>query len=285
MSVLDYRWHVPDVTEEASLWFLTDQHLGNSDCALGRIKETRDMVAADPTYSRGILGGDCCDFINFTDRRFDIRQIAADFIPNLDNLAKSVSDYFIKIYAPIKDQLIGIIPGNHDETIRIKYHFDIAGYIAGVLGIPYLQQVDMLRLFVTDKQRSYEVQGVVSHAEKGSTTVGGKLAAVTRMAAMYDGIDFFAQAHTHEYLYHRMPRIKIAGRCGSGRRDEKRVMLFLTGGYLKTYGEGHSGYGAKKGYAPCELGSPRLKMHMDRTSVATGRRGGRSVDRVELSGE
>ena len=278
--VLDYVWKGPKVTEERSLWFLTDQHVGNTDSAIGHIKATRDIVGSDPQHYRGILGGDCCDFINFTDKRFDIRKIAPDFIPNLDNLAKSVADYFIALYAPIKKQLIALQPGNHENTIRDRYHFDVGGYIAGTLGIPYIQQVDSIRLFMRDRSRSYLVEGVMSHAERGATTPTGKLSAALSMAAAYDNIDFFAQAHTHDYTVKPVLRIKTAGAPGHGYREEKRVMVFLTGGYLKTYGEGFSGYGARKGYAPCELGSPRLKMKLVRTSNDR-----RSVDRVGLSGE
>lgn len=281
--MFDYRFKVPKVTEVANLWFLTDQHLGNADCALSKIVKVRDQVLSDPQHSRGVLGGDCCDFVNFSDKRFDIRKIAEDFRPDLDNLALSVAKYFVEVYRPLAEskQLIGLVPGNHEETIRQRYHTDVGGYIAGALGIPYLQQVDMIRISVEDEERNFVVKGVLSHAEKGATTASGKLAACERMASHYDDIDFFAQAHTHEYLHRIMPRVCVRGRFGSPRREERRVVLFLTGGYLKTYGEGFSGYGAKKGYAPCELGSPRLKMVMERTSGPRGK----SVDRKVLSGE
>ena len=279
-TVLDYIWNGPPVTEERSLWLLSDEHLGSSDCALGHLKRTLQRIAEDKAHSRVVVIGDMVDIINVMDPRFDVRKIAADFVPNLDNLAKSVADYWLKIHEPIADQIIGVGTGNHEEKSRLRYSNDIANYIAMSLGVPYIQQIARARIFNRDNVHKLTVKGVLSHAEKGATTTGGKWAAVERMIGDHEDIDFFAQAHTHAYGVQSFIRNNVEGQPGHGRRAEKEVVAFLTGGYLKTYGEGYSGYGAKRGYAPCKLGTPRLKMRMVRTSMR-----GKSVDYKEVSGE
>lgn len=277
MECLDYTWDTDNVNEWHSLWFVGDQHYGATDCAVGRMKDNVEEILATPR-SRVILMGDCCDFVNYTDKRFDVQQVALNLVPRLDDLPRRASDEFIKIYEPIKSQIICLIPGNHDETIRLRYHFDVCGYIAAILDIPLMTTITQLRLRVRTGPprgvRSFKVKGVVSHAEKGSQTVGGKVTAASKIFDFFGPHDFIAQAHMHEYLVHEGVGLDVAGVWDNPKTVERQRMLFLTGGYLKTYGRGAAGYGEKRGYRPCKLGSPRLEMRMHRA----GR------DKIELRG-
>jgi hypothetical protein len=287
VECLDYGWETDNVNEWHGLWFVGDQHYGATDCAVERMVQNVEEIQETPR-SRVVLMGDCCDFVNYTDKRFDIQQVAVNLVPRLDDLPRRAADEFIKIYEPIKDKIVCLIPGNHDETIRRKYHFDVCGYIAGVMGIPLMTTITQLRLRVrtgsSRNDRSFEVKGVVSHAEKGSQTVGGKVTAASKIFDFFGPHDFIAQAHMHEYLVHEGVGLDVGGAFGRPKTRETQRMLFLTGGYLKTYGRGTAGYGEKRGYRPCKLGSPRLEMRLHRTSEASGHKGGRSVDVKELRG-
>jgi hypothetical protein len=267
MLNLDYEIKVKKITDWVSIWFFGDQHFGSSACAVGDMQETISQINADPN-AYVVYMGDFCDFINFTDKRFDPKHVAKELLPHLDDLPRKMADSFVEMTTSLTPKTICGIPGNHDEKIRLRYHFDVAGYICGRLGIPLLSVVSQLRIRVTDgKHHSYIVKGVLSHAEKGSVTVGGKLAASERMADYYGDHDFFAQAHTHEYLIFDGRNLDVGGDFKPGespRTVERTRLTFLTGGYLKTYAPGSAGYGERRGYRPCRLGSPRLEMRMKR---------------------
>lgn len=230
--------------------------------------------------------GDCCDFVTYSDKRFDLKQVADKYVPLLDDLPKRVADDFIDTYLPIKDRVVCLIPGNHDETIRRKYHFDVAGYIAGVLGIPLLDTISQVRIRLRvgkgQNDRAFVIKGVLSHAHKGSTTLGGKMQAAERIFDFFGDHDFIAQAHMHEYAVHEGRNLDVWGSFGRPKVHERTRMLFLTGGYLKTYGPGSS-YGEKRGYRPCRLGSPRLEMRLKRTHQVD-ENGKHKKDKVELRG-
>lgn len=217
-----------------------------------------------------MLMGDCCDFINYTDKRFSLAEVAVNLRPELDDLARQAANQFIKFYAPIKDKIIALVPGNHDKTISKHYHFNVVGYIAEQLGVPLLSTVSRLTIYLGSTKggihRSFDVSGIVSHAKKGAITLSAKVAAVERMHKFHHDIDFFAQAHMHEYLTYEGVLIGRGGAKGSPRVKERPFMLFLTGGYLKTYDDGPGGYGEDRGYPPTKLGSPRMCMKMKRTS-------------------
>lgn len=277
MINLDYEIQVEKITDWVSLWFFGDKHIGARACAMGEIIHTRDQIKNDPN-SYAVETGDFCDFVNYSDPRFDPTQVAIEFLPHLDKLAEKQAECYVALHRPIADKMVCAIPGNHDDKIRVKYHFDVAGYICGALSVPLLSAVAQLRLRVTDgRDHSYMVKGAISHSEKAAVTATGKLAAAERMADFYGNHDFFAQAHTHEYMVHDARGLDVAGEFqhrGSPRTVERPRMVFLTGGYLKTYAPGTAGYGEKRGYRPCKLGSPRLKMRLNRTT-----------DKVELTGE
>jgi hypothetical protein len=267
MLNLDYEIRVNKITDWVSVWFFGDQHYGSSACAVGEMKETAEKIVSDPN-SYVVLMGDFCDFVNFTDKRFDPKQVDPELLPHLDDLPRQTADRFVEMMRKLAPRTICAIPGNHDEKIRLRYHFDVCAYICGRLDIPQLATVSQLRIRVTDgKTHSYMVKGVISHAEKGSVTVGGKLAASERMADYYGNHDFFAQAHTHEYLVFDGRNLDVAGKFKhkqSPRTVERPRLTLLTGGYLKTYAPGPGGYGERRGYRPCRLGSPRLEMRMKR---------------------
>ena len=230
--------------------------------------------------------GDCCDFVTYSDKRFDLRQIAEKYVPLLDDLPKRVADDFVQVYWPVRSQIVCLIPGNHDETIRRKYHFDVAGYIAGSLGIPLLDTISQLRVRLrigeAGQDRSFVVKGILSHANKGATTLGGKMATTERIFDYFGDHDFIAQAHMHEYAVHEGRNLDVWGTFGHPKVYERARLLFLTGSYLKTYGPGSS-YGEIRAYRPCRLGSPRLGMRMHRTTQRD-ERGTHKRDKVLLRG-
>lgn len=273
------------ISKPVSLWFVGDVHYGSADCAVGHFKDTLKEIGKDPN-ARVILMGDYCDFINYSDRRFDVKQVDPEFLPQLDDLPRSMAERFAQMLFPLKRQrkLLLAIPGNHDDKIRTKYHFDVCAYICGILGVPLLSCVSQVRVRVKDEHHAYVVKGVISHAEKNATTVGGKMAAMGRMADYYGSHHFFAQAHTHEYAHHESRGLDTVGDFGKPRIQERPYIQFLTGGYLKTYGPGVAGYGEKKGYRPCKLGSPRLKVWMKRTSETDDFGEHQCRDTVEMVG-
>jgi hypothetical protein len=109
------------------------------------------------------------------------------------------------------------------------------------------------------------------------------VSAASRVFDFFGDHDFIAQAHMHEYLVHEGVNLDTWGLFGSPKIHERHRMLFLTGGYLKTYNDGPGGYGEKRGYRPCKLGSPRLEFRLKRTHQVDVN-GKHKKDKAELRG-
>jgi len=277
VQCLDIDWKTDDATLWHNVWFVGDQHLGATGCVVGQIRETVQEIKGDERAIAFLLG-DCGDFINFSDKRFDIQQVAPKYQKHLDDLPRVVADDFCEIYEPIKDKIKLLIPGNHEETVRKRYHSRVARDITEGLSIPLLDTINQVRIRLRSERdgirRSVIVKGVLSHAHKGAILRGAKISATGRIFDMYGNHDFIAQAHMHEYDVGDGRNLDVVGKWGSPRVKERVRMMFLTGSYLRTYGPGSS-YGEVRAYPPTRLGSPHMKMRL--------RRG--THDEVELRGE
>ena len=286
MDLRDIEVVVPNVSEWFTLRFFGDQHVGAEASHRKLMLRVLGEIKSDPEYCRVILMGDPCDCIIPSDKKWEgTKAIDKRLRDHLDNLPNMQRHYFVEDVKPIKDQILFSLRGNHDNWMPSRHSNDINAEICKALDVELLSQVAYIRLRIKDKTgRSYMVRGVVSHAEKGAITPQGKRAALGKVAEQYPHVDFVALAHTHGYLAEEEPYQDLRGAFGSPRYEVCNKWLFLTGGFLKNYGLGYTTYSERKAYPPVKMGSPGLRMRKARTSMANGKKGGKSVDFTELVG-
>jgi hypothetical protein len=99
---------------------LYDIHIGHRDCNEAMLKRVIDEIAQTPN-AYWIGGGDYCDFIRVNDPRFNPNAYA-DWIKirDLADVAKAQRDRFLKFVEPIASKCLGLVCGNHEESIH-KY--------------------------------------------------------------------------------------------------------------------------------------------------------------------
>jgi hypothetical protein len=266
MINLDSEIKVKRIQDWVTIWFLGDEHLGSTACAENRLVDTMQEIVDDPNSYVYRLG-DPAEFINISDPRFDIEQVKESLRGHIANLARESVRYYLNKTSRIASKTLGMVPGNHDGHNHRRYHYDVCRDIAEGIGCPLLSTMSQVRIRVTDGTRSYIVKGVLSHAERNAEDEEAKMRIAKKLANNFTDIDFFAQAHMHGYKADPFIFLDTAGAFkhgGNPETIEREVWVFLTGGYLRTYAHGPSGYGERRGYRPCKLGSPRLKMRLNR---------------------
>lgn len=238
---------------------LGDLHLGNAGCDIDKFKRQVNYIKSKSNcYWIGM--GDYLDCINYTDKRFDPSIMPEPFRSNLDNLLPFQVAYFIKLIKPIINKCIGLHRGNHEEKIRLRYHYDVMQEINRAFDF----ELKMLKdTAITRLKLCYENSNTVgmyeifsTHGCAGGRKNGSKLNRLEDMIGYVDA-DIYLMGHSHvkttssrSVLYlDKNKRIK----------HKKRVMA-VTGCFLNGYKEGASSYVEKWGFPPCSTGCVKLML-------------------------
>ena len=161
----------------------------------------------------------------------------------------------VKIFEPIKDKILAVLPGNHENRMYKTDGIDITEIMCSQLGIPEKYSPTTALLFIRfGKQSSsrhnrpqlYTVY--VTHGSGGGRKEGGKVNRLADLAVIVDA-DIYIHAHTHLPLVFKESFFRVSGSNSSVALVDK---LFVNTAAALNYG----GYGDKQGYKPASKCSP-----------------------------
>lgn len=243
----DFIWLVP----------LGDIHIGVRNCSENEFLKVVDWIKQTPNaYWLGM--GDHIEAINYSDKRFDPSNIHERFHGHLDDLVKYQAAHFVKLVEPIKGKCIGLLEGNHEDTIRNYYHVNIVDVMAHQLGTVNLTYTTMVRLNFKRENHRRNVVVWASHGFGAGRYVGGKLNNLLQVAKDFLA-DIYLVGHTHELA--SMSRDHLAMTTSDTPRLQAHKRVYgITGSFLKTYEVDSRSYGEKKGYAPVRTGVLKIKI-------------------------
>jgi predicted phosphodiesterase len=237
-----------------------DIHLGAYGTNTIYLKNTVEWIKNEPNcYVVGM--GDYCDCIVPQDtKRFDITAIDPSFLPHLDNLPMTQLAEIKKILLPIKDKIICMIPGNHEESMR-KYHsLNLLREFELDFKVPIGDYMTFLRLkFDREQFHTTPLIFFLQHGWFAGRKVGGKINQLMDSANSY-GADIYIVGHSHYLGTEVMDRVSIAAK-GFGLLKEKKVFV-SSGTFLETISLNASGYSEKKAYPPAKIGTARIDIYL-----------------------
>lgn len=247
-----------------------DFHLGVSACDEKTLQADVDEVVRDPNcYVIGM--GDYAEFINYSDPRFDPQLLVPWMsLSNLSKLAEVQASKVTELLKPIADagRLIGLLAGNHEETIKRKYSYHVTEQICNNLGVKYLTYAALIRLTIHDaspKGGSDVIRVFCEHGTGGGRYDGAKINAV-QMDGRWIDAELYFRGHVHSKIASINPCLSIS-KSGPVKWVEKPRAFILTGSYLRTYhfdaDNPHSGYAEKMSYPPTAIGSPVVHIRFD----------------------
>lgn len=172
-------------------------------------------------------------------------------------------DWCIERLYPIKDKILGMCTGNHEQRITNEVGIDISKDIANALGVPYRAEGILLKIMFGSGNEGHPGQTYVfwqysSHGYGGARTKSAKAVKVERVATWIQA-DFYTLSHDHVanvapdvYL---IPDIRgyIDKETGfmTGKVSEHRKMLIKTNSFIKW-----GGYSELGGFPPSDLCTP-----------------------------
>lgn len=221
---------------------MADLHIGDPQSDFKQILERIEHIKKTPN-AYCILDGDLMD----TAIASSIGDTYSANLQPMEQLKQCV-----KIFEPIKDKILGVLPGNHEGRVYKTDGLDITELMCSQLGIPEKYSPTTALLFIrfgnNSRNRPQLYTAYVTHGSGGGRREGGKVNRLADLAAIVDA-DIYIHAHTHLPLVFKESFFRVSGGNSSVALVDK---LFVNTAASLNYG----GYGDKQGYKPASKRSP-----------------------------
>jgi predicted phosphodiesterase len=224
---------------------MADLHIGDSQCDYKLILERIEYIKNTPN-AYCILDGDLMDTAIAS-------SIGDTYAANLQPMEQL--KHCVKIFEPIKDKILAVLSGNHENRVYKSDGLDITELMCAQLGIADKYSPTTAFLFIRFGKVSHArhnrpqiYTAYVTHGSGGGRKEGGKVNRLADLAAIVDA-DIYIHGHTHLPLVFREAFYRVSASNSSVALVDK---LFVNCGASLNYG----GYGDKAGFKPASKRSP-----------------------------
>lgn len=262
MEVVEYRKKFRSRADKFTLYPIGDIHCGTIHCAEGKIKAAVKSIADDP-FAMWIGMGDYADCIVPHDKRWDV-DVVAEWVEK-SNVAESQRQWLVKLFKPIADKCVGLLSGNHEESIRLYNSQDIHLDLCRDLDVKNLGYSCFVRfMFERGKGNVHQFIGVFQHGSGGAQTEGGKIMRLKKFMDSFDA-DIYGMGHLHDIKTNVIAELYL----DDGNHIKQRVRVgAITGSWMRSYSEGmRANYAERKGYTPTVLGCPHYVITPDKRQL------------------
>ena len=245
---------LPQSLTQVRIIVLSDLHYGNPYCSEKHFLRTLDYIK-DNKNVYVFLNGDLCESA--------IKSSKGDIFSEKVPPGKQ-KKWVIKQLSPIKDRILGVTTGNHENRIYNETGVDLSCEIAEAVNAPYSPDGLLFKLSFgsgneghTDKP--YVFWSYITHGYGGARTRGAKNSKLERASTFVDA-DWYAMSHDHVVNVEPDVVLKPDQRGTinedgflTGKVTAKRKMLIKTNAFLKWGGYAESG-----GFSPSDLATPLI---------------------------
>lgn len=203
---------LPREFDRLELHVFADEHLGDENCDTKRLLQRIERVRNTP-HAYCILNGDIIDNATNT----SIGDTYTQELNPMEQMRKAV-----ELFSPIKDKILCITHGNHENRTYKKEGINLSALIAAQLGLSSRYTAGAATLFIRfgeDAGRRKETNGsgqirkmcytvYVLHGSGGARKEGSKANRLADMASIID-TDIYIHSHLHlpmimKQAYHRI---------------------------------------------------------------------------------
>lgn len=189
------KTNLPSEIETLELHLFADEHIGDDNCDISRLKRRIDYVAKTKN-AYCILNGDIIDYTS----RTSIGDIETREFNIMGQIEKAV-----ELFSPIKDKIICITNGNHENRSYKKEGIDISHMISAQMGLLDVYSTSSAYIFLrfgspnkkhgnSKKKMLYTI--FCNHGSGGGRKEGAKAIRLADMGSICDA-DIYIHSHTH----------------------------------------------------------------------------------------
>lgn len=222
------------------IYVLSDVHIGAPECDIKTLKKVVETIKSDPNFYVILLG----DILNTA-----LKNSKSDIYSEVLSMSDA-QKLAVELLTPIKDKIIAMTPGNHENRVWRETGIDLSLWLAEKLEIQDKYRVNAIALSVDFGKdyngKPYKLNIFGQHGGYGS---GRKLGAAMNAIEDMDGIvanaDIYVRAHTHSPVQGSR---KVFTFNDQGNLETKVKEYFNAPSFLLT-----GGYGLDKGYRPQDI--------------------------------
>lgn len=236
--------------EKIEIHPMSDLHIGDMNCDYKLIMQRIEHIKNTPN-AYCILDGDLMD----TAIQSSIGDTYGASLQPMEQLK-----HCVKLFEPIKDKILAVLPGNHEHRIYKTDGIDITELMCSQLGIHDKYSPTTALLFVRFGKQSSSRHNrpqlytiYVTHGSGGGRKEGGKVNRLADLASIVDA-DVYITGHTHLPLVFKESYYRTSGQNSSVALVDK---LFINTASMLDYG----GYGDRQGFKPASKKSPILHLN------------------------
>lgn len=227
---------------------MADLHIGDSQCDYKLIMERIEHIK-NTKNAYCILDGDLMDTAIAS-------SIGDTYAANLQPMEQL--KHCVKIFEPIKDKILAVLPGNHENRVYKSDGIDTTELMCSQLGILDRYSLTTALLFIrfgeTKHRHRRQLYTIYcTHGSGGGRKEGGKVNRLADLASIVDA-DIYIHAHTHLPLIFKEAYFRVSGANSSVASVDK---LFVNTSAMLCYG----GYGDKAGFKPASKASPVIYLN------------------------
>lgn len=226
-----------------------DLHIGDPafrDFGFKKISGYIKWIKENPN-SRVILGGDIFNCATRESKTSPFGQKDNEF-----QLA-------VKLFEPIRSQIVGAVTGNHENRLVDFANFDIMNAFCQKLEIPYMGYSGVINFKVKKEPDGYYRHNYfiyVHHTTGGGGSQGGAINRVEKLSDIVEGCDAYLGFHSHKLVATPVVKYYPSIKNTHHQLEEHRVWYISCGSYL----EYNNSYPEMKMMPPQKLGSPKLEL-------------------------
>lgn len=243
---------LPRSLKHAEIYTLSDLHLGDRHCNCHELAEQIKQIEQNPN-AYVILNGDLIN--NATTQ--SISDTYSETLSPMEQLRQAID-----LFTPIKDKILAITSGNHENRTYRTDGIDLTEIMARELGLGDRYAPESVTLFLRLGQmpNCYKATGKpnqvrqicymlhITHGSGGGRREGGKINRLIDLASIID-VDIYIHSHTH------LPAIlKQAFYRADNKNNTISLVdkMFINTNAWLNYG----GYGEAQGYKPASIKTP-----------------------------
>lgn len=230
---------------------ISDLHIGDPHCNLDKFYRYRKWVEETPNAYVLVNG----DIMNTA-----IKASVSDVYSETLNATEQIK-LAEKIFAPIKDRILAVTKGNHENRIYKETGVDTVEVLCSKLGVYYAGDEAFLKICFGknehNKRQAYIVY--MTHGWGAGRTAGAKVNNLQKLSDIVLA-DLYIASHTHFMTTHQDIYL-VPDPRNNNIMQVKRTFV-SSGAFLD-----RGGYAAQKGYPAAKLGSPRVRLEARRKDV------------------